>query len=409
MNRNVVLYVGAFELPDRNAAAQRVRANATLLAALGYEIVLVGRNPDPKLPANKLRRVTYPGIEHECWEMGHPEGQKEWLRYITSVSALRILIEENYTDRVHSIICYNFPAIAQLRVKGLARRAGGRAIADVTEWYQSLKMTSPPAVVKNLDTWFRMHIVNPRMDALITTSRYLTRFYSRWFDNIVELPTLIEHDPKDLSGLVATPDGQVKRIFYGGSVINKRVLGKEKGGLKDRVDWVIELLDAVKMAGDDFRFDIFGVARDDYLEYLPAHAPLLQRLGDSVQFHGRQPRQILLDAQHKSDFSIFMRPAIRTTLAGFPTKFAESISFGTPVFTNPLDNIVPYMRDGENCERIEYAEFDAAVAHIRACLALPAAVVLRRKQVCRSSALFHPLSYVEAAKVLFPEQSGETR
>lgn len=409
MKRNVVLYVGAFELPDRNAAAQRVRANATLLADLGYEVVLVGRNSDPQMPANQLRPASYPGIAHACWEMGHPGGQKEWLRYITSVSALNTLIEDNYKDRVHSIICYNFPAIAQLRVKGVARRAGGRAMADVTEWYQSLKMTSPSAVVKNLDTWFRMRIVNPRMDALITTSRYLTRHYSRWFDDLVELPTLIEHDPEDLSGLSATPDGQVKRLFYGGSVINKRALAKEKGGLKDRIDWVIELLDAVKQAGDDFRFEIYGVERDDYLDYLPAHAPLLERLGDSVRFHGRQPRQVLLDTQRESDFSIFLRPAIRTTLAGFPTKFSESISFGTPVLTNPLENIVPYMREGQNCERIDHGTFDEAVERIRACLALPAAEVLRRKQECRSSGQFHPRSFVEAAKVLFPALTGEAK
>lgn len=405
MKRNVILYVGAFELPDRNAAAQRVRANATLLAALGYEVVLVGRNSDPGYLANQLRPTQYDGIDHECWEMGHPASQKDWLRYITSVAALNDLIEREYSGRVHSIICYNFPAIAQLRIRSVARRAGARAMADVTEWYQSLRLTSPSAVVKNFDTWFRMRVVNPRMDALITTSRYLTNFYSRWFDDLVELPTLIEHDPSDVSGLTATPDGQVKRLFYGGSVINKKALAKEKGGLKDRIDWVIALLDAVKQAGDDFRFDIYGVARDDYLELLPDHTALLDRLGDSVCFHGRKPRQQLLDTQRESDFSIFMRPTIRTTLAGFPTKFTESISFGTPVITNALENIVPYMNEGENCERIEYTEFDVAVARISACLALPAAEILRRKQACRQSGQFHPLNFINDAKILFPDQT----
>ncbi len=291
MKRDVVVYVGAFELPDRNAAAQRVLSNAEILAALGYKMVLVGRNSAPEIAANELKRVSYRGIDHDCWEMGYPANQREWLRYITSVSALKDLIEVNYRDRVHSIICYNFPAIAQLRVKSVARQADSRAMADVTEWYQILMPTSPSAVVKNLDTWFRMRVVNPRMDALITTSRYLTHYYSRWFDDLVELPTLIEHDPEDLSGLTVTPDGHKKRLFYGGSVINKRALAKEIGGLKDRIDWVIELLDAVKQAGDDFRFDIYGVDREDYLDYMPQHGPLLQRLGDSVCFHGRQPRQ----------------------------------------------------------------------------------------------------------------------
>nr|WP_247744720.1 glycosyltransferase [Sulfitobacter sp. R18_1] len=244
------------------------------------------------------------------------------------------------------------------------------------------------------------------MDALITTSRYLTRYYERWFDSLVELPTLIEHDSNNLEGLFATPDGGVKRLYYGGSVIEKRALAKEKEGLKDRIDWVLELLDAVKQEGGEFHFDIYGVAREDYLEVLPYHEPLLQRLRENVCFHGRRPRHELLDAQRCCDFSIFMRSAIRTTLAGFPTKFTESISVGTPVITNALENIEPYMNEGENCERIEYTNLEESVARIKACLALPAAEVLRRKLACRQSAQFHPLRFVEEAAKLFPDQRG---
>ncbi len=404
MKRDVVLYVGAFELPDRNAAAQRVRANATLLAALGYKVVLVGRNSSHKIRANELKQVNYPGLEHDCWEMGHPANQLEWIRYITNVSVLENLIVGHYKDRIHSIVCYNFPAIAQLRIKSVASHVGARAMADVTEWYQYLRLSSLAALVKNLDTWFRMRVVNPRMDALITTSHFLTRHYSKWFNHILELPTLIEHDPDDLSGLSVTPNGQKKRLFYGGSGLNKNTLAKEVGGLKDRIDWVIELLAAVKKAGDDFHFDIYGVNREDYMDYLPEHAPLLQLLGDSICFHDQQPRHILLDALKNSDFSIFLRAEMRTTLAGFPTKFSESISFGTPVLCNPLENIAPYMHEGENCEQIDYAKFDGAVARIRSCLALTAEEIMRRKQVCRCSAQFHPLSFVEVSQGLFPSQ-----
>lgn len=409
LKRDVVIYIGGFELPDCNAAAQRVRANATLLSALGYKIVLAGRNAAPEVPCNGYRTANYPGIDFDCWEIGLPTGYHEWLRYILSVAALRELIEQNYKGRVHSIICYNFPAIAQLRVKVLSQQIGARAIADVTEWYQSLVLSSVSAAIKNMDTWFRMRLVNPRMDGLVTTSAYLTRYYAKWFNDIVELPTLIEHDPEDISGIQATPDGQPKRLFYGGSVINKRSLASGKGGLKDRLDWVIELLDVVKRNGTDFHFDIYGVSLEDYLEYLPSHKVLVERLEGSVIFHGLQPREVLLTAQRKADFSIFMRPAIRTTLAGFPTKFSESISFGTPVLTNPLENIQPYMHVGENCEIIDRGDFSASVSCILALLALPSEEVMRRKLACRSSAQFHPLSFLETARVLFPSQNGDPR
>lgn len=406
MKSNVIVYIGAFELPEGNAAAQRVRANATVLSALGYEVVLVGRNASLGYSGQQLCEKRYKEIDHKCFEMGYPKGYKEWLHYITCTAAVSNLIEREYAGRVHSIICYNFPAVAQFRIRQVARRVGARAVADVTEWYQNLRITSPSAIVKNFDTWLRMRIVNPRMDAIITTSKYLSQFYGRWFPQLIELPTLIEHEPSDVTELRATPDGELKKIFYGGSIIEKKALGMEKDGWKDRIDWVIELLDAVKQSGDDFRFSIYGVTLDAYLECRPDHAALLERLGESIRFYGRKPRKCLLDAQREADFSIFMRTSIRTTLAGFPTKFSESISFGTPVITNALDNILPYMQEGENCEIIEYDNFEQSVASIKACLALPAAEVLRRKLACRRSALFHPLSYVDEANKLFPDQRG---
>ena len=61
------------------------------------------------------------------------------------------------------------------------------------------------------------------------------------------------------------------------------------------------------------------------------------------------------------------------------------------------------MQVGENCEHIDHANFAEAIAGIRASLALSTDEVLRRKQACRSSALFHPLSFVGKAQVLFPD------
>ena len=42
MKNHKIVYIGQFIPPAGNAVAQRVRANACLLRALGYEVVLVG-------------------------------------------------------------------------------------------------------------------------------------------------------------------------------------------------------------------------------------------------------------------------------------------------------------------------------------------------------------------------------
>lgn len=406
MKRDVILYVGAFELPDRNAAAHRVRSNAMLLASLGYKVVLIGRNSTPGIPANKLQKVDYPEIEHECWEMGHPANRREWLRYTTSSASLKKLIIEQFEGRLHSVICYNFPAIAQLRIRNLAQRMGGMALADVTEWYQKYYVTGVAPIIKNLDTALRMRVLNFAMDGLITTSRFLTRFYSRRFDNLVELPTLIAIDEEPEA--YASLDGTPKRIIFAGAIENKRAASKVVGGLKDQLDWVIELLGEADLQGANFHFDIFGVERDAYLNFFENHAELVARLSHKIVFHGRKPRSLLQEKLKKADFSIFMRPDIRTTNAGFPTKFSESITFGVPVITNKLDCLEPYMKDGKNCIIIARDDMSGSVARILQALSMTQSEVLGMSNYCLDSKQFHPLSYREEAQKLFPEVKGES-
>lgn len=401
MNRNVVLYVGAFELPDRNAAAQRVRANATLLASLGYEVVLVGRNSQSGIPSNKLQRVIYPEIQMECWETGAPSGQLEWLRYITSGRFLSELVMTRYEGRVHSIVCYNYPSVAQFRIRNYARRIGAAALADVTEWYPNVHVTGIAPIIKNFDTSFRMRVVNRSMDGLITTSRLLTRFYKSVVGSIVELPTLIELN--DLPRPNASPEGAPKRIFFAGAIEDKRAVSQIKGEIKDHLDWVIEMLYEVHVQGVDFHFDIFGVERKHYLDFFEGHTEFIESMGNKVVFHGRKPRNVVLESLKMADFSMFLRPSIRTTNAGFPTKFSESISFGVPVITNKLDCLEPYMEDGKNCVVVNYNDLETSVARVLHTLTMKHSLVLAMSEYCLNSRQFHPLSFRDEAQKLFPQ------
>ena len=39
-----IIYIGGFELPDKNAAAHRVLGNAKILRELGYKVILIEFN-----------------------------------------------------------------------------------------------------------------------------------------------------------------------------------------------------------------------------------------------------------------------------------------------------------------------------------------------------------------------------
>ena len=47
-NPKTILYVGGFELPDKNAAAHRVVSNAKILKALGFQVVFLDINRSTK-------------------------------------------------------------------------------------------------------------------------------------------------------------------------------------------------------------------------------------------------------------------------------------------------------------------------------------------------------------------------
>lgn len=405
--RNVILYIGAFELPDKNAAAQRVLSNAKLFQSLGYEVMLVGRSRSEELSDGEIREVKYQGIEFECWETAYPKSTVAWFKQIISISNIQQAFHQRLQGRLFAVICYNYPAIAQLAAKRFANRMGGFGIADVTEWYQSLRVNKVSALIKNFDTFLRMRVVNFLMDGLITTSPLLTKHYGNTYKSLAELPTLIDYKEPEDSVFNATKTGLRKRLFFAGAIFDPNAISSEKGGLKDRLDWVVDLLSDAYDLEARFTLEIFGVAKDEYLRIIPHHSDIVDKMGDCLVFHGRQPRKLLLKTLVQCDFSIFIRRDMRVVLAGFPTKFSESISYGTPVITSGLENIKPYMKEEINSIRIEYNEKSKAASRLVEVLGWPKDRVQIMKESCLNLKQFHFNSYREKVKAMFSELEGD--
>jgi hypothetical protein len=76
--QKTILYIGGFELPDRNAAAQRVIANAKILSALGFKVVLIGL--DKSIKTNKFVVDNYNTFEgFTYYNLKYPVSLYEWL------------------------------------------------------------------------------------------------------------------------------------------------------------------------------------------------------------------------------------------------------------------------------------------------------------------------------------------
>ena len=53
-NRGTILYVGGFELPDKNAAAHRVLNNAKIFRELGFHVIFCGIDQNIEQPLSLI-------------------------------------------------------------------------------------------------------------------------------------------------------------------------------------------------------------------------------------------------------------------------------------------------------------------------------------------------------------------
>ncbi|WP_137885657.1 glycosyltransferase family 4 protein [Pseudomonas sp. 2FE] len=339
MSKGTIIYMGGFELPDKNAAAHRVVANGKIMRNLGYEVVFVGMNKSNGLSENFVR-CDQDFFGFECWSIPYPAGFISWIKYILGLPEILDFVAAERPNKVVGVICYNYPAVAQLRINSLCRKRGIKHFADATEWYDASGGNLMYRVVKWLDTSLRIHVVNARSDGVITTSKFMTSFYAKRNKRTVELPTLFDADKFQAPPIIK--DRLRRKFIYVGIPFDIGRINKNRTNLKERLDLSILLFSKLYEEGELFDFVIYGVSKDEYLTVFPEHHDLLIKMADCVHFNGRQPNKVVLDSIADSDVSIFFRDETRVTLAGFPSKLAESISCGTPVLSNKMVSIEDY-------------------------------------------------------------------
>lgn len=326
-SKGTILYIGGFELPDKNAAAQRVMTNAKAFRELGFRTVLIGVSKD--IPAGvslESTKTVYEGFD--AYAVAYPATAMQWKGYLTSDKAYVELAEKIEDLRI--IICYNFQSVALEKIRQYCSKKKIKCVADVTEWYSGAGRSLPVKVLKYADTFYRMRVVQKKMDGLIVISRYLENYYKHC-RNVVYLPPLTDFHGSSIKRNEKLQEPL--RLVYAGSP-----------GLKDRIDLLIEAIGKVRRS---VRLDVVGITKTEYLKLHPNHQTVLDA-GGNIEFHGRLSHHETINFVKQADFSCFFRDNNRVTQAGFPTKFAESISLGIPVITNKSSNIEEYIYNNVN-------------------------------------------------------------
>jgi len=124
-------------------------------------------------------------------------------------------------------------------------------------------------------------------------------------------------------------------------------------------------------------------------------------LDNSLFFHGKVSHKEALSLVRKSDFSIFIRDKSKVTMAGFPTKFVESITSGTIVLTNNNSNVQDFLTEGENGFLINISSLDAIIASLRVPLSMDKERLAIMKDKTFKSKLFDYRNYIKEFDKMF--------
>jgi glycosyltransferase involved in cell wall biosynthesis len=331
MGEGTILYFGAFRLPDGNAAAQRVVGNARALRALGYRVVLVSMDFKQR-PETPLLQQEHFGFE--SWVIQKDSRQANRIVGHFDARPYRRILEK-YAD-VRFVILYNFPTWMSLMILRYCTARKIRTVADVTEWYDTKGRSLPVRIVKGLDSMFRMRIVNRRLDGLILISRWLMDYYGR-NGHTVRIPPLIDLEDPKWENRTPAEERPLRFVFAGSA-------SKQKERLDQLVAATMELHRKYPIG-----LDIIGITEERFQCIYGMDTSALHATEPGiVRFLGVVGHIDALGFVKKASHSLIIRNPSRLTNAGFPTKFVESVSCGTPVIVTDTSDLKEYVSNGRN-------------------------------------------------------------
>lgn len=321
-----ILYIGFYELPDKDAAANRVINNAKIFRDIGYNVSFI----DEKRYGVHLNVLLNKCIidEMTVWSTLRPNTFINYLKKMTSITNIKKVVGQY--DKINIIIAYNYPSIALLRLKLFCNLNNIKLISDCTEWYSGKEYKFPKNLLSAADSTFRMRIVNKMLDGIICISDYLKTYYKEC--NTIKIPPLVDASDKIWNQKNFDWDNNKLNLVYAGNP------GKNKENI---IPIIQSIHNSINKSSIVFR--IVGITESQFLELYPDKLELINDLKDSLIFYGRISHSETAKIISSSDYMIFIREKNRVTMAGFSTKFVEAVTCGTAVITtdtSDLKNII---------------------------------------------------------------------
>lgn len=228
---------------------------------------------------------------------------------------------------------------------------------------------------RNVEYWksqISFYRVNLKFDYIFPISTYIEGYYKKKNCKTFRLPSLVDTEEFEYNEKKITD----KRIFiFPGN-------GKMKDALEETIQAFALLRDEEVLK---LEFHICGVGKlakqiikENKLENSPA---------GKIVIHEWMPYEELIDLYRRAHFMILARDISRMTLANFPSKIPETLSYGIiPICSRVGDYTKLYLMDGVNSLIMDGCDVQTILHGIRRALAMSDQDIINYSNKCRITA-----------------------
>lgn len=329
-----IVYVGPFRFPSFDAAAARVLNNAKAFREQGHEVSFIswgGKYLEPD--KNPDGSYSHDGFEYTITgELDLSGSILHKARQLLNKGCKTLRILESMSTKPDLIIAYNADYRLSKHLMVFCERNSIKLANDITEWYEYNEMY----FFDRLPYYFNMKNLQHEIKNKIVISSYLDRYFCN--SNNLLLPPLCDSSAEKWDKIICddrVPAYDGVTLIYAGTPARK-----------DCVHHVINAINELATDNLSVRFVIIGISKTDYIKRY-GNLITAGELHDNIIFLGRVPQDDIPAYYKLADFMVLLREPTKKNMAGFPTKFAESMTAGVPVITNATSDLYKYVIEGQ--------------------------------------------------------------
>lgn len=325
-----VAYIGPFSFPDGGAAARRILGNAKSIKEAGYEVVIgSGQLPDGKPDEFEGFKI------HSIGERT-AENLPSFLRNLKYLTIGQKTIQwlDNLKEKPSYIILYSGYSPYFIKLLPWCKKHNVQLIFDAVEWYEASNKIKEWISPYYWNINLAMYYYSVKVKNIIAISGYLQRYYQSKKCNVTLIPPTL--DTTYISPKLDVIKADKLTLAYTGNP-----------GHKDLFNNYLEGLIRLDEHGERLVLKVAGLTDIDILNYPSIKKRKITNVPGCIKTLGKVSHKEAINLVKEADFSVLLRRPTRVAAAGFPTKFVESFSVGTPVIANITSDLDRYLKDKE--------------------------------------------------------------